>query len=224
MTFTPIYPSSRPQAHAQGGPGLSVARGGLASSFRPADAGAAGGAHRRGPIALRPARPAAPPGPATLRSILVRGAGPDLFPVGRRRDAQHEPAPRIPDRAGAAVPRLEGPAPDPPAPAQSAGRSAGRSWARWWRWRHSSRAASISHRPMVKLDARPSRGWPWWTSIATPTRRTTCAARRWAGSTPRRTSPGIERAGFDAVFVTDHNTTAGLVPTDYRWPSAAAAR
>ena len=82
-----------------------------------------------------------PPDLHLSHPILVPGAVPGLFPVGRRRDAQHEPAPGIPDRAGPAVPRLPGPAPDPPPPAQPAGGAAGRWWPRSSRWRRSSRAA-----------------------------------------------------------------------------------
>jgi hypothetical protein len=71
----------------------------------------------------------------------------------------------------------------------------------------------ISHRPMVKLvGAEPGVAvvdFHSHTNVSHDVRGTAMG-----GFDTSRNLAWHRRAGFDAVFVTDHNTTAGLVPTD----------
>jgi hypothetical protein len=67
----------------------------------------------------------------------------------------------------------------------------------------------LSHRPMIRLDGQGPN------LVAVDFHSHTTAShdvRRWYDT--RANLEWHQRAGFDAVFVTDHNTTAGLVPED----------
>jgi hypothetical protein len=71
----------------------------------------------------------------------------------------------------------------------------------------------ISHRPMVKLaNAGPDRTVVDFHSHTNASHDVQGTAM--GGFDTEKNLTWHRRAGFDAVFVTDHNTTAGLVPTD----------
>ncbi|MBA3318803.1 MAG: hypothetical protein H0T50_12035 [Gemmatimonadales bacterium] len=71
----------------------------------------------------------------------------------------------------------------------------------------------VSHRPMVKLAGAPPGvavvDFHSHTNVSHDVRGTAMG-----GFDTKKNLAWHQRAGFDAVFVTDHNTTAGLVPTD----------
>jgi hypothetical protein len=71
----------------------------------------------------------------------------------------------------------------------------------------------LSHRPMLRLEGQDANlaavDFHSHTSASHDVRGTAMA-----GYDTRRNLQWHDRAGFDAVFVTDHNTTEGLVPVD----------
>ena len=181
---------------------------------------------RAPPAPRRSAIPLGAPLPAGLHLAypwLYVVLAPLFTPVGRRLDAQHDagcgafsPASLVlyvawrlarvlwrrlawsdaPPIRGAAAPG-----------ARAAGRRRSRPWPLF------IAGGLLWHRPMARLAGAGAGQPSCSTCTATPTSPTTCGARSCAASTPRPTCRWHGRAGFDAFFVTDHNTVGGPVRT-----------